>query len=200
MASELLNEVLEPESPSRRQVAMVKRAVDRMNRLIGDLLDAKRLEHGKLAVEPRPVPPQPILAEAVEMLRGVAAASKVDLVLDASTELPVVMADANRIQQVLSNLIGNGIKFTPPGGTITVRGEKAMGGVRIAVADTGSGIPVDQLGHIFGRFWQGSRTDKRGIGLGLAIAKGLVEAHEGKIWVESTVGTGTTFYFTLPIQ
>jgi two-component system, chemotaxis family, sensor kinase Cph1 len=103
------------------------------------------------------------------------------------------------VQQVLSNLVGNAIKFTPPGGSITVRAELAADGeVCLAVADTGPGIPNEQLPHIFGRFWQGKRTDRRGVGLGLAIAKAIVEAHRGRIWVESQVGSGTSFYFTVP--
>jgi len=199
MASGLLEEVIDAQAPARRHVAIVRRSVDRMNRLIGDLLDMKRIENGRLAVELRPISASALLGEAVEMLRGLAAASSIELALDAPSSLPQVMADANRIQQVLSNLIGNAIKFTPKGGRITLRGEEAMGGVRIAVADTGSGISAEQLPHVFGQFWQGSRTDKRGIGLGLTIAKGIVEAHGGKIWVASELGIGTTFYFTLQL-
>jgi signal transduction histidine kinase len=197
MAAGLLEEVLEAASPARKQVAMVTRAVDRMNRLIGDLLDVKRLENGRLSVELRPCPSIAALSEAVDMLKVVAAAAGLELVLDVPRTLPAVMADANRIQQVLSNLIGNAMKFTPKGGRITVSGALDRDYVRVSVADTGSGIPPEQLPHIFSQFWQGSKTDKRGIGLGLSIAKGIVEAHGGRIWVESTIGAGTSFYFTL---
>jgi signal transduction histidine kinase len=109
-----------------------------------------------------------------------------------------VLADAARIQQVLSNLVGNAVKFTPRSGRITVCAEHIDGEVRFGVIDTGPGIPAEQLPHIFGRFWQAKTSDRRGIGLGLAIAKGIVEAHNGRIWVESHVGLGSTFYFTLP--
>jgi signal transduction histidine kinase len=103
------------------------------------------------------------------------------------------------VHQVLSNLVGNAIKFTPAGGRVTLSAELAAEReVRFAVADTGAGIPPEQLPHVFGQFWQGRRTDRRGIGLGLAIAKGIVEAHGGRIWVESQVGVGSNFYFTLP--
>ena len=199
MAAGLIDEGLIPGSAALKHVAIVRRAVDRMNRLIGDLLDAKRMENGQLAVEPQPVGALLLLTEATDMLRGVASAHSLELVLDASPDLPMVMADANRIQQVLSNLVGNAIKFTPPRGRITIRGEKAMGGVRFAVCDTGPGISEEQLPNVFAQFWQASKADKRGIGLGLAIAKGIVDAHDGKIWVESTFGSGATFYFTLPI-
>jgi signal transduction histidine kinase len=107
------------------------------------------------------------------------------------------MADAGRVLQVLSNLVGNALKFTPKGGRITIRADAAPGGVRFSVTDTGQGIPPEQLAKIFGRFWQANPADRRGIGLGLTIAKGIVEAHGGRIWCESKVGEGTTFYFTL---
>jgi signal transduction histidine kinase len=113
--------------------------------------------------------------------------------------LPAVLADAARIQQVLSNLVGNAVKFTPRQGQITVSADLLDKEVRFAVIDTGPGIPPEQVPHIFGRFWQARSADRRGIGLGLAIAKGIVEAHSGRIWVESQVGVGSTFYFTLPI-
>ena len=108
-------------------------------------------------------------------------------------------ADTARLLQVLSNLVGNAIKFTPRGGVITVRIEPLGDEVRFAVRDTGPGIAPDQVPHIFGRFWQANRKDRRGIGLGLAIAKGIVEVHGGRIWVESTLGAGSTFYFTIPV-
>jgi signal transduction histidine kinase len=96
-------------------------------------------------------------------------------------------------------LVGNAIKFTPAGGRVVLgAGAIAEREVRFAVVDTGPGIPPEQLPHIFGQYWQASRADRRGIGLGLAIAKGLVEAHGGRIWVESQVGVGSNFYFTLP--
>jgi signal transduction histidine kinase len=198
MASDLLGEVLPADSPARKQAAMVHRAGERMNHLIQDLLDVKRMENGRLSVVPRPSPCVVLLTEAVEMLRALATASALELTLDAPNDLPRVHADPQRIQQVLSNLIGNAIKFTPRGGRITVRGERLANDVRVAVTDTGPGIPAEQLPHIFGQFWQASRTDRRGIGLGLAIAKGIVEAHNGRIWVESAVGAGSSFYFTLP--
>jgi signal transduction histidine kinase len=131
------------------------------------------------------------------MLRPLAASSTITLEAHIEDDLPPVLADAARVQQVLSNLVGNAVKFTPRSGRITVCAEHIDGEVRFGVIDTGPGIPAEQLPHIFGRFWQ-AKSDHRGIGLGLAIAKGIVEAHNGRIWVESHVGLGSTFYFTLP--
>jgi signal transduction histidine kinase len=108
--------------------------------------------------------------------------------------------DRPRILQVLSNLIGNSIKFTPQGGAITVRAELGGSEARFSVTDSGSGIAPDELSHIFERFWQARRAARTGAGLGLAIAKGIVEAHRGKIWAESVPGKGSTFFFTLPLD
>jgi PAS domain S-box-containing protein len=200
MGASLLLETL-PETPPalRRQADMVRRAADRMNRLIQDLLDVRRIESDRLTIEPRCATVRGLLCEAADMLRPIAQAASLELLADARRDLPPVMADGGRIQQVLSNLIGNAVKFTPAGGTITLSAESLGTEVRVDVADTGPGIPADQIPHIFGRFWQAKRVDRRGIGLGLAIAKGIVEAHGGRIWVESQVGAGSHFYFTLPI-
>ena len=183
----------------RRQVEIVRRAADRMNRMIQDLLDVKRMESGRLTIELRPESPATLINDTVDMLRPLAAGSTIRLDTSIEENLPPVMADAARIQQVLSNLVGNAVKFTPRDGRVTVCAERLREEVRFCVIDTGPGIPAEQLPHIFGRFWQAKTSDRRGIGLGLAIAKGIVEAHNGRIWVESHVGLGSTFYFTLPI-
>ncbi|HEV7837644.1 MAG TPA: PAS domain S-box protein, partial [Gemmatimonadaceae bacterium] len=183
----------------RRQVEIVRRAADRMNRMIQDLLDVKRLETGRLGIDPHPEPAAALIYDTLDMLRPLAVSSTILLESNVADNLPSVLADAARIQQVLSNLVGNAVKFTPRDGRITVCADRIDGEVRFAVIDTGPGIPAEQLPHIFGRFWQARPTDRRGIGLGLAIAKGIVEAHRGRIWVESSVGLGSTFYFTLPV-
>jgi signal transduction histidine kinase len=179
---------------------MIRRAADRMNRLIQDLLDVKRIEGGRLAVEPRPQSVTTVVNEAVEMLRPLASGNSLTLCADVPTDLPRAQIDPARIHQVLSNLVGNSIKFTPAGGSITVRAEPWAGEVRVTVIDTGPGIAPEQIPHLFGRYWQANRRDHRGIGLGLAIAKGIVEAHNGRIWVESALGQGTRFHFTLPLS
>ena len=182
----------------RRQVEIVRRAADRMNRMIQDLLDVKRMESGRLGIDAQPESPASLVNDTIEMLRPIATGSTVALESDVSEDLLPVLADSARIQQVLSNLVGNAVKFTPRDGRVVVCAEPIDGGVRFGVKDTGPGIPPDQLPHIFGQFWQAMPSDRRGIGLGLAIAKGIVEAHGGMIWVESQVGSGSNFYFTLP--
>ena len=187
------------DDPRRKQTEMVRRAAERMNRLIQDLLDIRRVDSGRMVVEPKSESIDSIMAEALEMLRPLASAASLSLEYDAPSHMPCVSADSARLLQVLSNLVGNAIKFTPPGGRVWIEVEPVEDEVRIAVSDTGPGIAADQVPHIFGRFWQGRSSDRRGIGLGLAIAKGIVEAHGGRIWVESQVGEGSRFIFTLPI-
>ncbi|MEP6550896.1 MAG: HAMP domain-containing sensor histidine kinase, partial [Gemmatimonadales bacterium] len=182
----------------RRQAEIVRRAADRMNRMIQDLLDVKRMESGRLGIELKSESPASLVNDTIDMLRPLAIGSTIRLEPSIDDNLPLVLADSARIQQVLSNLVGNAVKFTPRNGRITVTAERMDSEVRFAVIDTGPGIPAEQLPHIFGQFWQAKTSDRRGIGLGLAIAKGIVEAHEGRIWVESDVGLGSTFYFTLP--
>jgi signal transduction histidine kinase len=111
-----------------------------------------------------------------------------------------VRVDNVRIHQVLSNLVGNALKFTPPDGRVTIGCVLLEREARFSVVDTGPGISPEEIPHIFGRFWQANQNDGRGVGLGLAIAKGLVEGHGGRIWVESTVGEGARFYFTIPME
>ena len=200
MSAQLLREVLPADSATHRQAEIIGRAGAQMKRLIQDLLDVKRIESGRLVIEPRSISVTGLLREAGEMLRAHAAANSLALEVEAPADLPEVWADPQRIQQVLANLIGNAVKFTPKGGRISMHASRVEREVRVVVADTGDGIPSDQLPLVFGQFWQGSRTDKRGIGLGLAIARGIVEAHGGRIWVESIVGTGSEFSFTLPVS
>src|SRR5215210_114741 len=199
MATSLMLDSTPVERPQeRRQVEIVRRAADRMNRMIQDLLDVKRLESGRLGIDSRSESAASLVTDTVEMLLPLAHGSGITLDTKVADNLLSVMADAARIQQVLSNLVGNAVKFTPRDGHVTVSAEPIDGGVKFGVTDNGPGIPPDQLPHIFGRFWQAMPSDRRGIGLGLAIAKGIVEAHGGMIWVESQVGAGSTFYFTLP--
>ena len=200
MASQLLLELVPASDRPKehRQLEIVTRAAGRMNQLIQDLLDVRRIEGGRLSLDTSPMDPRVVVGEAVELLRPIAQASSLRLETDILTGTPLVSVDPPRIQQVLSNLVGNAIKFTPPGGEISLRVAPVDGEVRFAVVDTGPGISPDALPHIFGRFWQGKPGDNRGIGLGLTIAKGIVEAHGGRIWVESKPGAGSSFYFTVP--
>ena len=109
------------------------------------------------------------------------------------------MADRGRLLQLLGNLLANAIRFTPPDGRVEIAAAVGDGEVRCSVADTGPGIPPDQIPRVFDRFWQAARADRAGLGLGLAIVQGIAEAHGGRVWVESELGRGTTFVFTLPL-
>ena len=195
-ASLMLNTTCTAEQ-QRDHLLRVQRAGERMNRLIQDLLDVAKLEAGRVAIDAKPLEVAPLLREAQDMLTPLAAERSIQLETVTAESLPTVAADSGRILQVLSNLVGNAIKFTPKGGRIVMRADPDPRGVRFSVRDTGPGIPEEQRTQIFGRFWQANPADRRGIGLGLTIAKGIVEAHGGRIWCDSRVGEGTTFQFTL---
>ncbi|HKO02443.1 MAG TPA: HAMP domain-containing sensor histidine kinase [Thermoanaerobaculia bacterium] len=182
----------------REQLEIISLSAKRMSRLIQDLLDVTRLEGGKkLPIEPARIEVEPLLHEAHELFKVQAAASSITLLHEAQN-VPAIRADKHRVMQVLSNLIGNAMKFTPAGGTISCRARSANADVIFTVSDTGSGIPREHLNDIFNPYWQAKRTERLGAGLGLSITKGIVEAHGGRIWVESQPGLGTTFSFTLP--
>lgn len=196
-ASRLL-EVPLPEERRTRSLASVRRAAEQMTRLLGDLLDVTRIEAGRLSVHIEPVEVGELVNEIVSMHGPLAEDRSIRLVGDGPGNFVEIGADRGRLGQALTNLVGNALKFTPEGGEVrvTVRADPAT--VRIAVLDTGPGIPVDQLPHLFDRFWRGSR-DGRGIGLGLTIAKGIAEAHRGGIQVESRPGEGAQFTLVLPV-
>ena len=197
MTTRLLLDVPSTEQQRIDRLTVIQRAGERMNRLINDLLSVSIIEAGRLTVDPRTTPVRVLLDDALEMLRPIAAEKAIRLETSVPPNPPDVQADPGRVLQVLSNLVGNAIKFTPKGGTITitVRPENEL--VTFEIADTGPGIPPEQLSNIFGRFWQANRADSRGIGLGLSIAKGIIEAHGQQLHVSSTVGVGSTFSFQL---
>lgn len=185
---------------SREQLMLIRQAALQMDRLIQDLLDVTRVETGRLLIEPEPIEVPMLIGWALQTLRPLIESGGVELTEDFADDLPRVNADRQRISQVLSNLVGNSIKALPSGGRITLRARSSGSHVQIAVEDNGTGIPTEQLSHIFDRFWQSERSSirTRGAGLGLPIAKGIVEAHGGRLWAESEPGKGSTFYFTLP--
>jgi PAS domain S-box-containing protein len=184
---------------TRVLVERIQRALGRAARLIGDLLDMSSIEGGRLRITVTRVDPADLAREAVDLLAPSAAAAAQELTLSCAPGLPAVRADADRMVQVLANLVGNAVKFSPAGSHIRVSVSGERDTVRFAVTDDGPGIEAAQLPHVFDRFWQGTTADRRGTGLGLAIAKGLVEAHGGHLSVESAPGLGTTFTFTLPV-
>jgi PAS domain S-box-containing protein len=178
-------------------VELIARAAKRMERMTTDLLDAASIEAGHLALVSKPVAVEMILRDALED-RPLAAARSVDLVAAPVDPLVLVRCDRDRIRQVFSNLIGNAIKFTPAGGVVELSVETTERVVRFVVADSGAGIAVELVPHLFERYRQAEATASKGRGLGLFIAKGIVEAHGGSIGVDTSRGRGTTFCFELP--
>ena len=172
----------------------------RMNRLIGDLLDASAINAGKLPVTFATHDIGDLVREVCEMFHAQAAQRRIDLVEIALDDHLRVRCDRDRIFQVLANLVSNALRFTEPPGRVTVSYERAVETVRIAVTDTGIGIPPHQLPHLFERFWQAPRPAADGNGLGLFIAQGILREHGGELTVDSTVGVGTTFAFELPLE
>ena len=177
--------------------ARIQRYAARMNRLIGDLLDVASIDAGRLAVTPVPNDVAAVIAEAVDTFHADAAARHLSLVTRVKPPVPALF-DHDRLLQVLANLITNAIKFTAAGGHVTVRAARTGDEVQVSVTDTGAGISPDLLDAVFERFWQAKEGDRRGLGLGLYISRSIVDAHGGRIWVESTPGSGSTFHFTLP--
>jgi signal transduction histidine kinase len=184
---------------AHESIELISQAAEQMDALIRDLLDVNRLDGGKLVVSPLSVDPSTLLTDSLQTLRPLVDEKGIALDLQIETPLPKVMADPDRIQQTLSNLVGNAIKFSPAGSKIVVVARRDADGVVISVVDNGKGIAPEQLPRVFDRNWQSSRTDRQGAGLGLAISKGIVEAHGGRIWIESRQSEGTTASFSLPL-
>ncbi len=202
LSASYLSEVFLADLPGAalQQTEIIRRAVDRANRLIQDLLDVSRIEAGGFAVSSEPVAPAVLIGDACDAMTSTAAAARVKLTSHVDDDLPDVLADRERLQQVFSNLVGNAVKFTPAGGTVEMTAT-ASGPFRIcfSVKDSGQGISDDNLPHIFDRFWQARNAKRTGAGLGLAIARGIVEAHGGTVSAKSTLGTGTDISFELPV-
>jgi PAS domain S-box-containing protein len=191
---------LQPPDDERaaRQLVVMQRTIRSMNRMILDLLDVTRIEGGNFALAQEHVQVQPLLNEVLELFEAPARECGISLTCNAPNGAPCVIGERDRLVQVLSNLIGNAVKFTPPCGQISVRVRLLEESLHVSVEDTGPGIPSENLPQLFDRFWQADPTGRVGTGLGLAIAKAIVEAHGGHIWAESVLGRGTTFHFTVP--
>lgn len=203
MAVRFLLEDLSPidagQQLGRTQLRVIHRSAERMYRMVHDLLDVSALEVGRLPIARAGIAADLLIGDAVELLQPLAATRRLALVTSTDPELPAVVADRERILQVFSNLGGNAIKFTPEGGLIEISASARDDGVEFSVRDTGPGIAAAALPHIFDRFWQGTATGRSSIGLGLAIVRGIVQAHGGEIHVESRPGHGSLFRFTLPL-
>lgn len=184
--------------PVAEHAAVMLQAALQMDALIQDLLDVSKLESGRMAVQPRVVSMAELVADSIDVLRPSAEQAGVVISTSFPDRLPDVDVDPARITQVLANLISNGIKYSPHGGEVRVSAVADEDVVRVSIEDNGVGIAAAELPRVFDRFWQSKRTNRSGAGLGLTIARGLVRAHGGRIWIESTVGTGTTVHFTVP--
>jgi len=186
----------DPGAPIRKAAGATGRYVVRMTRLVNDLQDVASIEAGRLSVVLRSAPVAKLVQDTAQAFEPVAAARRISLLADAPADLPHARLDDERMLQVLANLVSNALKFTPEGGTVRLSAASSGEGVHFTVADTGPGIPEDQLERVFDRFRQ-VRRDRRGLGLGLHISKCIVEAHGGRLWAECA-GGGATFHCTLP--
>jgi signal transduction histidine kinase len=195
--------LLDPDPPSasgvRTMAEIIKKSAAWMQQIVHDLLDRASLDAGRLVLDRQPTSLPRILDAAKVMFVPVAVEHGLDFVIEEGSGLPAVDADPVRLLQVIQNLLGNAMKFTPSGGRVVLSVQASSEEVKFTVSDTGPGIASDELVHVFDWFWQSQQEGRRGTGLGLAIAKDLIEAHSGRLRVESTPGQGSAFWFNMPV-
>jgi signal transduction histidine kinase len=184
------------EQGNRKATDIILRSAHRMSGLIADLLDLAMIRTGKIAIDRQPVSVTDLVTEITDTLQPVATQHGLTLSGTVSSRL-WVSCDKERVLQILSNLVSNAIKFTPAGGTVAIAVTSTDSEVAFEISDTGRGVSAEDLPHIFERFWQVQKRNSGGIGLGLSIVAGLVEAHGGKVWAVSELGVGSRFFFTL---
>jgi PAS domain S-box-containing protein len=182
----------------QRILKVIQRSTMDMDRLITDLLDVARIEAGSFSVRKVPIDVARVFDGLVERFDSQVRAREIELATEVAPGVPVVEADPDGLVRVLSNLVGNALRFVTKRGRIAIAARPSERGVEVAVGDSGSGIAADELPHVFDRFWRADRATRGGAGLGLTICKGIIEAHGGRIWVQSELGKGTTVSFTLP--
>jgi signal transduction histidine kinase len=187
-----------PDKTGRNYIEFIQRSARQIHRLVSDLLDVSNLESGNFAVERKPVDLRALLGEARERFGLSTQERNISLDCEIDAGVCTVSADRDRLLQVVGNLLDNAFKYTPEGERVSLRAREHQGYAEIIVQDPGPGIAPEELPHIFDRFWRGDRASRGSAGLGLAICKGIVEAHNGRIWAESTVGIGTTFHVSIP--
>lgn len=192
----------EPPETYAEFLAVITDEIERLGELLDNFLDLARLDSATMRYEPEPVRVDEIAAHFEHVYRARAEAEEIELRLEPAEEIPVILADRRRIEQVFSNLLSNAMKHTPPGGRVAIAVRRDERGVRVEVSDTGPGVPPEERQRIFERFRQarGSDSSGGGTGLGLAIAEGIVSHHGGRIWVEDAPGGGARFVFWLPIE
>jgi len=192
-----------PEISDRKKLTdfadKIQRSVDRMLALLNDLLDLSKIQSGTFSVAPEVERLSDVLSPLIESMRMLSDAKHQAIELNLPPDLPAVRVDAHRISQVMANLLGNAIKFTPERGRIRVTARQAASAVIVSVSDNGNGISNEDMQKVFDWFFQAQEYKRVGTGLGLSIAKGIVEAHGGSIWVESQLGKGSSFSFSLPL-
>ena len=200
-AETLLSGALDDPANRRRFVEIIRDHATRLARLTEDLLELSRIEAGELKLEFQPVSVRQLVDSCVETVSLKAGTKQLELKVSVSEDLPDLRGDANRLQEVLQNLLDNAVQYTPPGGRIEVTASNSNKQIVITVADTGIGIPQAEQSRIFERFYRVDAARSReagGTGLGLSIARHIVEVHGGRLWVESTVGEGSRFHFSIP--
>ena len=197
----LRNGALSDPEAGPRFLDRIHTEVDALTQMTQELLDLSRIESGQVVLNFAPISPKNLIHSAAERMKAQAERANLKISVNCDDNLSTLRADHSRLEQVLVNLIHNAVKFTKPGGEISLFAEPFQNGVRFGVKDSGIGIPFESLNRIFERFYRvdSSRTGS-GTGLGLSIAKHIVEAHNGKIWAESGLGQGSTFYFSIPHQ
>ncbi|MBX6331414.1 MAG: response regulator [Gemmatimonadaceae bacterium] len=203
-ATALLDPDPPPASGVRHMAQIIQRSAAWMQQIVRDLLDRASLDAGRITLDLRPTAVSDIMGAAQVMVAPLAEEQALSLVVESPPDLPRVEADPHRLLQVLLNLLSNAMKFTPPGGRVVLSARMTDAGgsapsVCFTVSDTGPGIAPEDLAHVFDWFWHARRSEQTGTGLGLAIAKGLIEAHRSRLCVDSVLGHGSTFWFTLPV-
>jgi PAS domain S-box-containing protein len=200
IATAVLLKRIDANDPDGRHVAGIREAVEQAQRLIRDLLDIQKLEAGKLVLSPGRIDIDPLIDETIHGLRPLIDEKNIRIARESSGEIPKILADADRVTQIISNLIGNALKFSPQNATVTVTSTHAGNEVIVGIRDEGPGILAEHIPHIFDRYWQAKQSGKVGHGIGLSIVQAMVKAHGGRVWAESTFGSGSTFYFALPVE
>lgn len=198
VSARMLLRSVPPDGPGRRQLEAITRAADEINQLAQDLADAMSIENGSLKIGKGAHEVEPILDRAIELVAPTVALKPLEIAKELPHDVPPIACDRDRIVQVIANLLGNALRFTPKGGRITVRAEPAGTDARFSVSDTGPGIPTELHPLLFARHAPARRPMGQGMGLAAFVTKGIVEAHGGTIWVESSPGQGSTFFFTIP--
>jgi signal transduction histidine kinase len=199
LSASLLLQTQGEDPRTRKQLEIIRRAAERMERLIRDLLDMASIQAGRLALERKPENAKQLVAEVADSFEPLATEKGLVLVRDDHLAAVTILCDRTRITQVIGNLLSNALKFCSAGDTITVGGRAVGDEARIEIADTGPGIAAADLPHIFEPYWSARRHAKKGTGLGLYICRGIVEAHGGRLWVETSEGHGTAFFVSLPL-